>query len=141
VISTLVLLALLVGCSGDGDDSAVVDADGDTWAAGEDCDDTDPAIHPTATEVCDGAAVDEDCNGLADDADPDATGRTITYPDADGDGFGADGQDLGVCEIREGYVSGAGDCDDTDAAIHPGVEEDCASAADENCDGRPGCPG
>lgn len=34
---------------------------------GNDCDDQNEAVHPTATEVCDG--VDNDCNGKADIAD------------------------------------------------------------------------
>ena len=38
---------------------------GDDWVSNEgDCDDRNPAVHPRATEVCDG--VDNDCNGLAD---------------------------------------------------------------------------
>ena len=37
-----------------------------------DCDDTDPAIHPAAAESCDPLSTDEDCDGLADDADPSA---------------------------------------------------------------------
>ncbi|MBX3247453.1 MAG: hypothetical protein KF901_09750 [Myxococcales bacterium] len=52
-----------------------VDADGDGYpaasvggracAGGTDCDDTNPAIHPGATEICDG--VDNDCSGAIDD--------------------------------------------------------------------------
>lgn len=36
----------------------------------DDCDDGDDGISPDAQEKCDGAETDEDCDGLADDADP-----------------------------------------------------------------------
>lgn len=43
------------------------DADGDGWVAGDgpeaDCDDTDPEVHPGATEWCNGR--DADCDGVA----------------------------------------------------------------------------
>jgi hypothetical protein len=42
------------------------DGDGDGAAEGADCDDTDPGVHPGATEVCN--ALDDDCSGAADDA-------------------------------------------------------------------------
>jgi hypothetical protein len=42
----------------------VLDADGDGFETGEDCDDTDPAVNPDAAEVC-GDGVDNNCDGLA----------------------------------------------------------------------------
>jgi hypothetical protein len=42
-----------------------VDRDGDGFAC-LDCNNADPAIHPGATETCDG--VDNDCDGMVDDA-------------------------------------------------------------------------
>ncbi|MEZ4393878.1 MAG: putative metal-binding motif-containing protein [Polyangiales bacterium] len=38
---------------------------GDPDRCGDDCDDDDPAVHPGATEVCNG--VDDDCNEVIDD--------------------------------------------------------------------------
>lgn len=44
---------------------ACLDQDGDGYNGAQDCDDTDPAIHPFAEEVCD--LTDNNCNGLIDD--------------------------------------------------------------------------
>lgn len=52
------------------------DRDADGYAAafcgGVDCDDTDPAVSPRADEICN-AGRDDDCDGFADEADPDDT--------------------------------------------------------------------
>ncbi|KKW34062.1 MAG: Shell matrix protein [Parcubacteria group bacterium GW2011_GWA2_53_21] len=83
-----------------------VDADGDGYPSDVDCNDTDPAIHPAAPEVCNG--LDDNCNG--------------TLPGND------------VDEDEDGVLECAGDCDDEDDTIHPGATETCDSL-DSDCDG------
>ena len=98
-----------------------VEAGGD-----EDCDDSDPTIHPLATEVCDG--VDQDCDGIEDN------GVTTTfYADSDSDGYGDPASTQDACAAPSGFVSDASDCDDTSSAVHPGATEVCNSI-DDDCD-------
>ncbi len=96
--------------------------------SGDDCDDTDPLIHPGALEVCDG--VDNDCSGVADDG----IGYEW-YVDQDGDGYGDPTGAITACDQPEGYVADSSDCDDTDASIHPGAPEPC-DGLDNDCDGE-----
>jgi hypothetical protein len=91
------------------------DIDGDTYTScGGDCDDTDSAINPAATEVpYDG--IDQDCSGA-------------DLTDVDGDGHDAS-------------AVGGDDCDDNDAAVSPDVVEGpfgdatCSDDIDNDCDG------
>jgi hypothetical protein len=91
-----------------------------------DCDDADPNIHPEAQEVCDPRDTDEDCDGLADDADADVDPSTFeqSWADEDGDGYGNVGSSVESCDPVEGYVDNFGDCDDAD----PTVWDECGSA-------------
>ncbi|MFH1469822.1 MAG: MopE-related protein [Pseudomonadota bacterium] len=101
-----------------------------------DCDDSSAAIHPGAAELCDGANTDEDCDGVADDADSSATGQSTWYRDTDSDGYGVPGTTTAACDRPTGYAAASTDCDDGDASIHPGATEICdASDTDEDCDG------
>ncbi len=108
---------------------------------GGDCDDNIATINPGAAEVCDG--FDNNCNGQVDE------GLTTTtyYPDADGDGYGSvPGQEF-CSNPGAGWVLQAGDCNDSNASIHPepaggkelcdGVDNDCDGVIDEGCSGKP----
>ena len=138
-------LSLLAACgkSDSNDDTGdVVDADGDGFAASEDCDDNNAAVNPDAEELCDEEGVDENCNGLSNDADDSfAEGTRATfYLDADGDGFGDANAETLACEnpstATEAYSEDSSDCNDADAAVNPGAQEVCdADDVDENCDG------
>ena len=111
--------------------------------AATDCDDTDAAVNPGATEICDPDNVDEDCNGVADDADAGVDPTTVSAwaPDADRDGFGdASETPIVVCDDPStallAYVADTSDCDDDNAAINPDAIEVCdPDDVDEDCNG------
>ncbi len=115
-------------CSGTVDEDVTTtyyaDIDGDTFgdagntteqcsmpggyvADNTDCDDNNASVNPAATEVCN--AVDDDCNGTADD------GLTFItyYADADADGFGNNAVSSTTCDgAPAGYIMDNTDCDD-----------------------------
>ncbi|MEM4408408.1 MAG: putative metal-binding motif-containing protein [Candidatus Caldarchaeum sp.] len=90
------------------------DADGDGFnsiaSGGNDCDDSNAAVNPGATEVCNG--IDDNCNGTVDE------------------GFDADG---------DGVTSCGGDCDDANPAVRLGAPEDCNDQIDNDCDAAEDC--
>ena len=139
-----------VAVAGDCDDARFLyaDNDGDTYGAGQptacgrplntDCNDANAAINPGATEICDVANTDENCNNLADNDDSGAAdaGKTNFYRDADNDTYSVNAASR-FCDLPAGYeVAAEGDCNDNDAAIHPGAVENCANIlVDDDCDG------
>ena len=102
-------------------------------ADGDDCDDLASDVHPDATELCDDDDVDEDCNGLADDADG-ADGPWSYYEDLDGDGYGDEAAVAEMCDPGSGYAAVIGDCDDDDVDVSPDAAEEC-DGVDEDCNG------
>ncbi|MCC6308829.1 MAG: putative metal-binding motif-containing protein, partial [Chitinophagaceae bacterium] len=98
-----------------------------------DCDDSNPAINPAATEVCNG--LDDDCDGLIDAADPGLTGGVTYYLDSDGDGFGDASNSIINCSLPNGYVENSADCDDNNASVFPGANELC-NGIDDDCNGQ-----
>ena len=98
-----------------------------------DCDDTNPDMNPDRVEVCN--AIDDDCDGFPNEADPQgADGMILAYPDNDGDGYGDPNLiPTSFCSVPAGWVTEASDCDDTDPDIHPGGTEVCGGG-DEDCD-------
>jgi hypothetical protein len=64
------------------------------------------------------------------------------FRDRDGDGYGDPSFPTARCERPAGFVANSGDCDDTNAKVHPGQKgffADPAAAADGfdyNCDAR-----
>ncbi|MBN2798710.1 MAG: hypothetical protein JXX28_06125 [Deltaproteobacteria bacterium] len=95
----------------------------------EDCSDLEPLIHPGVVERCDG--VDEDCDGVVDN---DASDALLWYADGDGDSYGDPEVTTLACEEPVGFLAVAGDCDDVDGDVHPGVEDLC-DGVDQDCDG------
>lgn len=80
-----------------------------------DCNDGDAAVHPAATEACDG--VDNDCNGLRD-----FQIGLNDFEDDDTDG------------LPDATCVGGDDCDDRNSATGAGLDEIC-DRIDNDCDG------
>jgi len=130
------------------------DADADGWTdVCGDCDDSSAAVFPGADEVC-GDSLDNDCNGIADDADLDLDGEidaacggddcndaddtintsaTEICNGIDDDCSGAP-EDGGEDADADGFLICDGDCDDSDATINPDAVEVC-DQVDNDCDG------
>ena len=122
------------GCDDDDDDycdagMTIVGTPSVCPNGGGDCNDADASIHPGATEIVD--------NGKDDNCD----GYELCYLDADDDGYRPDStstvvsSDLDCLDSGEAESSDpTGDCDDTDASVHPGATEVCNNQIDDDCD-------
>ncbi len=95
---------------------------------GNDCNDSNAAIHPGATEICDG--IDNNCNGQIDEGV-----KNTYYRDFDVDSYGNPATTTQSCSAPSGYVSDNTDCNDSNAAINPGATEIC-DGVDNNCNGQ-----
>jgi subtilisin-like proprotein convertase family protein len=136
------------------------DADSDTWYHFEDCNDTNPDIHPAMTELLNG--IDDDCDEDVDEGfsiiDSDNDGlddyseyythlTNLSNPDTDGDGL-SDGDEV-LTHGTDPLVPDADadedgwywfeDCNETDMWIHPdavelldGIDNDCDEDVDED---------
>jgi hypothetical protein len=87
-----------------------------------------------SAEIC-SDGIDNDCDGQVDEDSPETVPLTW-YVDADGDGFGDPDPLLVVlsCDAQPGYALNGNDCNDANAAIHPGALEVC-NDLDDDCDG------
>ncbi len=134
LFTAAIVLLTLTGCRDDEPSPADIDNDGDGSNAAADCNDTDPGVFPGAPETCNG--VDDDCNGIIDN---DPTDATTYFADLDGDSYGDVTAPISSCDTPTGAATDSTDCEDNDAATHPGaVEDDCTDPNDYNCDGSTG---
>ena len=100
-----------------------------------DCDDDNRNVNPASIEVCDVENNDENCDGLADNDDPNAEGKFEAWPDLDMDGFGVDGPTTWYCDLPPDAAQNTLDCDDTLPGAWPGAAFnesviDCMNDAD-----------
>ncbi len=108
-----------------------------------DCSDANPEVFPGAPEVCNGG-VDDDCDGIPDELDPDVVDAALVYDDLDGDGYGATDTERLSCALDDPTITTVpGDCDDADPDAHPGAPDrpyvdgdtDCSGDSDFDADG------
>jgi uncharacterized protein (TIGR03382 family) len=96
-----------------------------------DCDDSNPAVNPEGSEVCNG--IDDDCQGGIDHLGQ----PTTWYQDLDGDGVGVDAETVQAdCPPGPGWAEATGDCDDTDAKL----TDTCLAGGGCGCSETPPSP-
>jgi hypothetical protein len=78
----------------------------------DDCDDENPLVSPTGTEVCN--LIDDDCDRLVDDSDPDLdqSELNVFYADSDRDGAGDASSPVEACFQPWFTAADDSDCDD-----------------------------
>ena len=103
-----------------------------------DCNDTNAAVNPAATESCNG--IDDNCDGTIDEEG--AIGSTRYFYDNDQDNYGKATDSKLLCSPIGKYTTTDNtDCNDENAAIYPGAAEKC-NEIDDDCDLEvdEGCP-
>ena len=125
------------GLDTDGDgicDLTDKDNDNDGYDVPVDCNDSNAAVNPGATEI------------VGDDIDNNCSGTSICYADLDHDGYRNFSATVNStidesCDTVNGEAmeSALIDCDDMDAMQNPGAEEIIGDGKDNNCDGTSIC--
>ncbi len=140
-----------IGSCGEGEPDVDNDGDGYTEEQG-DCDDTDPTVHPEATEIpyndrdddCDPSTPDDDldddsfdistdCDDTNPNVNPGAPEILDNGVDDDCDPSTPD-DSLDVDQDGDEYTINEGDCDDSDPAVNPGATEIPYNSKDDDCD-------
>jgi MYXO-CTERM domain-containing protein len=137
-----------------GTTSGDADADGYLASPGPDCDDTRAAIHPGATEVCNG--LDDNCDDATDEGVTNPCGGCGAVPEevcnsADDDCDGDTDEGCVPCdaatevcngldddcdgETDEGVTNACGACGVVAGEDCNGLDDDCDGDTDEECDG------
>ncbi len=121
----------------DGDahvDVACCNDDAGQLRCGDDCDDRQNAIHPTAGEICN--LMDDDCDASIDEAV-----RLTCFTDNDMDRYAPVGATSSMwCACPTGTTSMAPegmtttDCNDSLVDVSPGSPEICGNGRDDDCD-------
>jgi len=122
----------------DGSDGVDQDGDGypgnaDAGSPQRDCNDNNSSWYPGAADVVDDDGADSNCDGT-DGVDSDSDGWASLA--SGGEDCNDDDPQWGQAQDidEDGVTDCAGDCADTDAAIHPGAVEIC-DGRDNDCSG------
>ena len=129
----------------DDPDDDITDEDGDGYAAIDDCDDSNPAVHPGAEEACN--LIDDDCDGLVDDGTERsepwfAVGREGDTPlrvllSVDGAVLDSRGVDIGLSPGDEagGLLLADIDADGIDDLLMQSADQGWVASFTPDCDG------
>jgi len=105
---------------GDAVCDAANDADGDGWPIGADCEDGSDKVNPAAKELCN--ALDDDCDGVTDDGNPEG-GATC-------------GSAQGACKAGTMVCTSVGGKKGVACLDAQGGEPETCNGKDDNCDGK-----